>query len=586
MANEHEIKSEKIFVKDIFSTMWFRIPEYQRPYIWSRDEVDDLLDDLTFAHAEKQETEYFLGSFVFQSKPAGTTDEQEFDENDLLDGQQRMTTLLMLFACIRDLSTEANVRASCQRSIFQKGDDIDGIPERTRIVFSIRKEVQDFVDEFVKTDGGTNREVELAKVAEKSEDPSVPNMVRAILEMRRYLQDPDIDVKLGEFLKFLRNRVLLIYIATEDLDDAFRLFTILNARGVPLRNSDILKSMNLGALPAKDEADKARYAKLWEEAEGELADDFDRFLNHLRTILLKDKARLNLLQEFEEKIYDPKEKDKSTGLKKPALLTKGKPTFMFIERYLKHYGTLLGGGNYDDTGSTFEFDNLIKVMVTGLPSSDWIPPLLRYFDRFKHDRLLDFLTLLDNKFSSDWIAQYTPTERIENMNEVIRVIESASTSNDVFLAKCFKVDGEGVVRAIEGAVYGRRFTRYLLLKLDFLYHDHAHRMAFESLSVEHVLPQKPAAGSKWREDFSDEQRKELTNRIGNLVLITTKKNTSQGNADYDVKRMKYFAKKINTCPNSLRVLQSEQWTPVELLANQKTVLDKVRQYYKIQASPA
>jgi hypothetical protein len=586
MASEHEIKSEKIFVKDIFSTMWFRIPEYQRPYIWSRDEVDDLLDDLTFAHAEKQETEYFLGSFVFQSKPAGTTDEQEYDENDLLDGQQRMTTLLMLFACIRDLSTEANVRASCQRSIFQKGDDIDGIPERTRIVFSIRKEVQDFVDEFVKTDGGTNREAELAKVAEKSGDPSVPNMARAILEMRRYLQDPDIDVKLGEFLKFLRNRVLLIYIATEDLDDAFRLFTILNARGVPLRNSDILKSMNLGALPAKDEADKARYAKLWEEAEGELADDFDRFLNHLRTILLKDKARLNLLQEFEEKIYDPKEKDKSTGLKKPPLLAKGKPTFMFIERYLKHYGTLLGGGNYDDTGSTFEFDNLIKVMLTGLPSSDWIPPLLRYFDRFKHDRLLDFLTVLDNKFSSDWIAQYTPTERIENMNEVIRVIESASTSNDVLLATCFKVDGEGVVRAIEGSVYGRRFTRYLLLKLDFLYHDHAHRMAFESLSVEHVLPQKPAAGSKWREDFSDEQRKELTNRIGNLVLITTKKNTSQGNADYDVKRTKYFAKKINTCPNSLRVLQNGQWTPVELLANQKTVLDKVRQYYKIQANPA
>lgn len=586
MANEHEIKSEKILVKDIFSTMWFRIPEYQRPYIWSRDEVDDLLDDLTFAQVEKPDTEYFLGSFVFQSKPAGTTYGQEFDENDLLDGQQRMTTLLMLFACIRDLSTEDNVRTSCQRSIFQKGDDIDEIPERTRIVFSIRKEVQDFVDEFVKVDGGTSREADLARLAEKSEDPSIPNMARAILEMRRYLQDPEANVQLGNFLRFLRNRVLLIYIATEDLDDAFRLFTILNARGVPLRNSDILKSMNLGALPAQDETEKARFAKLWEEAEGELGDEFDRFLNHLRTILLKDKARLNLLQEFEDKIYAPKEKDKSTGLKKPALLEKGKPTFVFIERYLKHYSTLLGGGNYDDTGGTFEFDNLIKVMVTGLPSSDWIPPLLRYFDRFKHDRLLDFLVVLDNKFSSDWIAQYTPTERIENMNDVIREIESASTPNDVLVATCFNVDGEGVVRAIDGPVYGRRFTRYLLIKLDFLYHDHAHRMAFESLSVEHVLPQKPAAGSQWRADFSEEQRKELTNRIGNLVLITTKKNASQGNADYDVKRTKYFAKKINTCPNSLRVLQSAKWAPLDLIANQKTVVDKICHHYKIAASPA
>lgn len=586
MANEQEIKSEKILVKDIFSTMWFRIPEYQRPYIWSRDEVDDLLDDLTFAQVEKPDTEYFLGSFVFQSKPAGTTDDQEFDENDLLDGQQRMTTLLMLFACIRDLATEENVRTSCQKSIFQKGDDIDEIPERTRIVFSIRKEVQDFVDEFVKADGGTNREADLERLAAKSEDPSIPNMARAILEMRRYLQDPEANVQLGNFLRFLRNRVLLIYISTEDLDDAFRLFTILNARGVPLRNSDILKSMNLGALPAQDEAAKARFAKLWEDAEGELGDDFDRFLNHLRTILLKDKARLNLLQEFEDKIYSPKEKDKSTGQKKPALLEKGKPTFQFIERYLKYYSTLLGGGNYDDTGCTFEFDNLIKVMVTGLPSSDWIPPLLRYFDRFKHDRLLDFLVLLDNKFSSDWIAQYTPTERIENMNEVIRVIEAASTSNDVLQNKCFNVDGAGVIRAVDGPVYGRRFTRYLLIKLDFLYHDHAHRMAFESLSVEHVLPQKPSTDSQWRADFSDEQRKDLTNRIGNLVLITTKKNTSQGNADYDIKRTKYFAKKINTCPNSLRVLQSAKWTPLELLANQKTVIAKICQHYEIVADAA
>lgn len=45
MANEHEIKSEKILVKEIFSTTWFRIPEYQRPYIWSSDQIDDLLDD-------------------------------------------------------------------------------------------------------------------------------------------------------------------------------------------------------------------------------------------------------------------------------------------------------------------------------------------------------------------------------------------------------------------------------------------------------------------------------------------------------------------------------------------------------------
>jgi uncharacterized protein with ParB-like and HNH nuclease domain len=97
-----EIKSKKILVKDIFSTMWFRIPEYQRPYIWGKDEINELLDDITFAQREKPNQEYFLGSFVFQAKRAGTMPDLQCDENDLLDGQQRMTTLLMIFACIRD----------------------------------------------------------------------------------------------------------------------------------------------------------------------------------------------------------------------------------------------------------------------------------------------------------------------------------------------------------------------------------------------------------------------------------------------------------------------------------------------------
>jgi hypothetical protein len=215
----------------------------------------------------------------------------------------------------------------------------------------------------------------------------------------------------------------------------------------------------------------------------------------LRTILVKDKARLNLLQEFEQKIYDPKEREKSSGQKKPALLKKGKDTFQLVERYLNHYITLLGGNNYDDTGSSFQFDNLVKVMLTGLPSTEWIPPLLRYFDRFNHVRLLDVLILLDNKFSADWIAQYAPTDRIENMNQVIKAVEQANTPEDVLAGTCFKIDADGFMRTVDATVYGRRFTRYLLLKLDFLYQDHAHRMTFETLSVEHILPQTPADGS-------------------------------------------------------------------------------------------
>jgi len=580
MLQKQEIKSEKILAKDIFSTMWFRIPEYQRPYIWGTDEINDLLDDLTFAHAEKPNQEYFLGSFVFQTKRAGSAPGLDFDENDLLDGQQRMTTLLMLFACIRDLCPDQDVQEICTSSIFQKGNKIHRIPERTRIMFAIRESVQDFVNEYIKADQGTTNKTKLTELAQTKEDPSIRNMATAVLEIHKYLSDPNQSLNLVEFVTFLSNNVLLIYVATEDLDDAFRLFTILNDRGVPLRNSDILKSQNLGAL--KTDKEKVRYAKLWEEAEGELGDDFDRFLNHLRTILVKEKARMSLLDEYEQKIYHPREKDKTTGILKAPLLTKGTKTFELVERYLKHYYTLLEGDNYVQTGNSFRFDNLIKVMLTGLPSTDWIPPLLRYFDCFGHDGVFQFLKLLDNKFSADWVAQYTPTTRIENMNQIIHIVEQASDTASVLGDSCFYIDADAFKRAISSAVYGRRFTRYLLLKLDYIFHDESQRMSIESLSVEHILPQTPADESEWKKVFTDAQRDEWTDRLGNLVLITTKKNTSQGRLDFADKKKRYFQKRINTCPNSLRVLNTySAWTPTVLEENHNTVLGALREHYGV-----
>ena len=579
MSSEHEIKSEKILVKTIFSTMWFRIPEYQRPYIWGKDEVNELLDDLTFAQQEKHDQEYFLGSLVFQAKKADPEHGQQFDENDLLDGQQRMTTLLLLFACIRDLSTDHEAKNDCQSCIFQKGSQYKNVPERNRVVFAIREEVQEFVDEFIKKPGGTDREKDLSAVVTKHNDKSLQNMAQAVLEIRRFFKDPESKIAPEQLLKFLMNNVLLIYVATQALDDAFRLFTILNDRGVPLRNSDILKSLNLGELDS--EKDKVKYAQLWEDAESSLGDDFDRFLNHIRTLLVKEKARLNVLQEFEDKIYEPKEKDKSTGKPKPALLKKGKETFQYVERYLKHYNQLLCGSNYDETGGSFHFDNLIRVMSIGLPSTDWIPPLLRYFDRFKYDSLLEFLTLLDNKFSADWITQFTPTVRIENMNQVIKVVEEVARPNAVLNNSCLAINKDAFMRTVESAVYGRRFTRYLLLKLDHLYQDHSHRMPFDMLSVEHVLPQTPADDSQWVKDFSEKDREEWTDRLGNLVLISTKKNTSQGRLDYAEKKTKYFKKAISTCPNSLRVLQSPHWTLFDLQANHVEVLSQIARHYGI-----
>lgn len=569
MAGRGEIKSEKIWVKNIFSDMWFRIPEYQRPYVWGTDQVSELLDDLKFAMTEKPNLDYFLGSIVFQSKAVALGNGQKFFENDLLDGQQRMTTLLLLFATIRDITKYDKAKKNCQGCIHQEEDEYKGIPERTRILFAIREETQEFIEDYIVKDSGTIEIEKQILELSKKENISIQNMTKAVVVMRNFFyKNPDIEP--GDFLRFLLINVLMIYVSTEDLEDAFRLFTILNDRGVPLRNSDILKSMNLGELNTQEE--KIRYAKMWEEAEGELGDDFDRFLNHVRTILVKDKSRLSLLKEFEEKIYTP------------GILDKGEDTFKLIGRYLNHYRMLFDGQSYEK-GSKVEFDNLLKVMLNGLPATDWMPPLLRYFDKFHYQHILDFLKRLDNKFSADWIGQYSPTDRIEAMNRIIQVIDDAENVEQVFKSKYFDIDAKSLKRVIEGPVYGRRFARYLLLKLDYLWKDHYQHMNFETLSVEHILPQNPEENSNWvKEDlgFTPEEREEWTDKLGNLVLITRRKNSELGRLDYQMKKDEYFRKNIGTCPNSLRILNEyENWTAKELEENHRIVLNKVYAHYGI-----
>lgn len=577
MSTKGKIESKKMLVKEIFRNMWFNIPLYQRPYVWKSEHVSKLLEDLKFAMIENPENpknpgnldfEYFFGSFVFQSKAAGSETGQPYLVNDLLDGQQRMATLLMLFAVIRDLVSDVDTKRLCQSFIFQKEDRHLQIPEQTRIAYVTHPKVPEFIEKYIKTDTGTINENKLKDEMRKP-NVSVKGMANAVLEMHKFFRDnPDTDPE--KFLDFLLNNVLFISVSTEDWEDAFRLFRVLNDSGIQLQSSDLLKATNLAELKTSDE--RIKYAEMWEDAEDELGHDgFERFLNHVRTILVKDKARHELITEFEENIY-------------PEKLQKGQETFDLIKRYLNIYRTLLDDKTTFHWYHSYEFGNLMKVMRNGLTGSDWMSPLLRYVERFEYIRILEFLKLLDIKYSADWIGRRSPTERIMAMVEIIKVIDAANNVEDVLGSDCFNIDKDkdSFIREIEDPVYGKNFARYLLLKLDYFYADHYEPMHVEKLSVEHILPQNPAKKSNWMNDFSEEQRAGWTHKIGNLVLMTGSKDAILGRLDYPEKVEKYFKDRITARQHALHVFHNyKKWTPEELKKNHDNVLAMVYENYGI-----
>lgn len=573
-----QIESEKLLIKQIFER-WYKIPNYQRPYVWGKDQISDLLDDISFARNQNDKAEYFLGSTVFQTKKDS---DGEYAEDDVLDGQQRLTTLFLITATIRDLTCNQNLKDTCSKIIYQNANEFDGTPERIRIIFDIRDEVKRFVDTFIKIENGTSDNSKLIAEKNRTDDLSIKNMVNAIIEIKSYFSSEENQISVEDFFKFLNNKVILIYVASESLEDAFRMFTILNNRGVKLRNSDILKAENLRNI---SKTNQKTYAKYWEEIENYFNEDFDVFLSHIRTVLVKEKARLNLYDEYEKNVYNPQKylQDEKKYITLPPLLEKGEKTIDFLTDYKNHYDDIFNKEHFHTFGD-YKFDNLIAIMQNVLPADFWIPPLLSFYNKFGTNSLLEFTEKLDNKFSYDWIVGYTPTTRIENMTNIIKVIDETNQSdiNKVLNGETFKINVPNLISTLSEDIYGRRFARYILYKLDYFYGNTDKINVPKIISVEHILPQNPKSESQWVTDFSEEERLSLTNKIGNLVLISRRKNSSQGRLDYDKKQEKYFKNNIELFRNSVRIFQNQrEWKPINLKDNNSIVLDRIEKHYKL-----
>ena len=285
------IDANKAILQKIFSPdFWFVVPEYQRPYVWQEDNVQELIEDLYYAFENKPNHEYFLGALVLKR-----TKELQFNEYELLDGQQRLTTLCLMIAVLRDLIEKPIYKSTLSEMVYQEENELRQIPARNRIKYNTRDKVKDFMRLFIVQNEGTKDD----KVKELTEhtNTSVSNMAKSLLTMQEIFSQKD---NLEEFAIFLLNKVLFIYVSTESTEDAFRLFTILNDRGMPLSHADILKSINIGEVPTED---LYNYSIYWESLEEKHGEKFDRFLSFARTILLKNRQTDNLLDEFEKNIY-------------------------------------------------------------------------------------------------------------------------------------------------------------------------------------------------------------------------------------------------------------------------------------------
>ena len=524
------LESQTINLSQLFNQeFFFRIPEYQRPFSWDDDNLGDLVDDLIGA---PRDADYFLGTLVLHDVGGGTY--------DVVDGQQRLTSLCILLACIRD-ALSLGGQSEIQMMLVQPDRPLAGIQARNRLAV---KDAAAF-NKIVCTPGGTTNTAGL--------DEKIGNGERkyrdavSIFSKRLTTMTPE---AVQDLAAFMLQHCVVIYLAAQSFDDAFRLFTVVNDRGKQLRKIDILKAENLAPTVIADEDIRTKYARKWEELEEKIGEDnFEDFFSSLRLIYVQEKPQGDLHVEFNKRVFG-----------QPNRPSRGVNFVDALEKYVGLYDSLFVLRDYLDlTEDKTRFAALMTAMVDEFRASEWRACVLQYANHFGTKYLMRFLLDLEKVFVEQWVDGVRKDERYSVYTNLLKTIDAAKNPDEVLSQVVFdtKKISEACTRI---DFYHAGFAKYMLIRAEISTSELNESRVFRAKSIEHVLPQNPAANSQWRRRFSQDDIAEVVHTAGNLVLLSKSKNSSAQNKDFEDKKATYLQPRVTDFPRSVQVLAVDAWT--------------------------
>ncbi len=553
-----EYKLAKIFSSDFE----YKIPRYQRPYSWTVDQALELFDDLFGFYKSESEEGYFLGSIVLikqESQP----------NSEVIDGQQRLTTLTILISALASIFEGEQRNMLCQY-IKEPGNEFAGLKPKPRL--TLRDRDQEF---FLKYVQGLNFD-DLLDLDEKSLDNEAQINIQKISKL--YLQDKlkhlrnDLQ-RTTEFTKFLLQRCFLVVVSTPSQQSAFRVFSVMNSRGLDLQPTDIIKAKIIGQLSTGEEREE--YSQRWEDMEVELdRSGFNDLFSYVRMIYAKEKAKRSLLEEFRAHV----------------LSKVGKPKEL-ISKVLEPFSGALAtvwNRNYAATSHSEEVNTYLR-WLNRIDNSDWIPAAILFLseNRNNPEYVAWFFRRLERLAAYMHICALYVNKRIERYSEVIKAIERKHNFElPVQAVELTDEEKERMRAALRGDIYELmpRRRNYLILRLDTFLSDGAASYDPNILTIEHVLPQTVAPDSEWESVWPDEQsRKDWVHKLANLVPLNRRRNSRAQNYDFERKKNVYFSGNggVSSYALTTQVLHSSEWTPEHLANRQKKLLDVLEENWEL-----
>lgn len=314
-----QITGQNHSLSKVFSSDYeYIIPDYQRPYSWGVEETEALFDDLYgFWKGEfenrAQENQYFLGSIVLEKQ-------ESRPKAHVIDGQQRLTTLTIFLSILASLFTEDTLKKNMLKFLKEEGNEFEQLESKPRL--EVRKRDSEFFNKFIQNqDFEGLHSLDDSQLLDEGDSRYhiKHNSIALIKNIKENFSDKNgrlDEEQLKKFAVFIVTHCSLVVITTPSEESAYRVFSVLNSRGMELQATDILKSEIIGRLKEKYsirgnnekivEEKRENYANKWEELEDSLGrDSFNDLFSYTLMLHKKAKPRRALLEEYRSLLFSP-----------------------------------------------------------------------------------------------------------------------------------------------------------------------------------------------------------------------------------------------------------------------------------------
>ena len=516
------INVDKRSVKQLLETgknKKFVIPEYQRPYAWSYEQIQVLFDDLSeYTHNtnDDDESTYFLGTIVSY--------ENENHEQEIIDGQQRITTLFLLLRAIYTKLEKSGSEADFLKSqivpTIWKQNPTTGEVDFDKILITSR----------VMGDEG-NQEFANILITGQSDEKSNNNYAKNYRLLQQLVDEYAAEQPLAfySFISNILNRAILLPITADTQDTALTIFSTLNDRGLALSDADIFKAKIYNHL---DQIGKKNFIERWQQLDEEASNAGESI------------QKLFYYYMFYLRAKENDRKTTTPGIRK--YYAKNNFERLYSDDIMENLNTILNlwivinNRNAVDNEKWSENQEIKQILdaLTSYPNEFWKYPVVIYYLHYhQNDTFEDEFLLFVKRLLAVLSARYIVTPTINAVKTGILNLNAEIIKSPQPKFDFSKVDEKELSDKIKNA---HRNTVRMILKI--IAYQHQADLLPEKWEIEHILPQK------WQSSYfstsTDSEVKELVEHIGNKIPFEKKLNIIASNGYFAKKKESYNKSKV------------------------------------------